>query len=237
VAAASGDVVHLAGPVTRPTALLAHELHHLREPVTRPRFRLAAPTGTLDLEERGARAVETSLAGHALAGTGITGGNRPTSPVSANMVSRLPVGPTSLPRRSGPAGTGPSAETVNARALSAAAFTHVAPMHTSVADPPGWLPPQGALVASPTAGVPAGGTLADTTSQGSATPSSIQPDGVTSALAAPAASVAAAVAATSTMVTRSAPLSEDVVDDLVDALERRVLAELERRGGRYSEAF
>jgi hypothetical protein len=32
-------------------------------------------------------------------------------------------------------------------------------------------------------------------------------------------------------------LPEQIVDSMVDALEQRVLAELERRGGRYSGAF
>jgi hypothetical protein len=32
-------------------------------------------------------------------------------------------------------------------------------------------------------------------------------------------------------------MPEHVVDNLVDALEQRVLAELERRGGRYAEVF
>ncbi|HET9656121.1 MAG TPA: DUF4157 domain-containing protein [Kineosporiaceae bacterium] len=47
----------------------------------------------------------------------------------------------------------------------------------------------------------------------------------------------AATADPAAPVTAPGPLPEHVVDGLLDALEQRVLAELERRGGRYAEVF
>jgi hypothetical protein len=58
--ATTGSVVHLARkPSTDSVSMgvLAHELTHARNPISRPRFMLHAPGGSMDADERSARAV------------------------------------------------------------------------------------------------------------------------------------------------------------------------------------
>lgn len=192
--------------------MLVHELAHLRQHLSRPRFLLGRPDGAADADERAAAAL-TSLV---RPGVGTAGAGRPTS--TAGRVQDLPVAPG--------AGAG-LVELVRTTARESVADglgpAGLARHEVAPAAPAGPAGPAGG------AGIPVGAPSAAPTVAPTAA-------GLPSAPGAPAAAAAsgAGVAAGGPAATL---LTDEVVDGLVDALERRLVAELERRGGRYTGVF
>ncbi|MEH1128251.1 eCIS core domain-containing protein [Micromonospora sp. CPCC 206061] len=89
--ATTGSVVHLPAPPARvPVSVLAHELSHARQPVSRPRFLLASMSGAVDDDERGALAAGRGLITSGTSAAGLAGGGGPET--GAGLVDRLPVG-------------------------------------------------------------------------------------------------------------------------------------------------
>ncbi|NLT55647.1 MAG: DUF4157 domain-containing protein [Actinomycetales bacterium] len=241
VGASSGDVVHLASAPTgspRPAAthVIAHELAHLRQPLARPRFLLGIDRGDLDADERRAREFASGV-------PGIGGSVSLPGPVSsAGLVEDLPVAGTPNPTglaRAAMERYGGLAATGAAGAVTAAAGV---PGHLDV---PGGLTPAGLasggfdLTGGATALSRAGGLAAG----GSGSPADAADAGpgtgpAPGSAAGPAAAPGGAAAGTNPLAGQAPErLSESVVDRVVDAIEQRVLAEIERRGGRYREVF
>lgn len=207
--ATTGSVVHLPAPPARvPVTVLAHELSHARQPVRRPRFLLSSMSGAVDDDERGALA-----AGRGLLTNAATGGNGPET--GAGLVDRLPVG--------GGAGAVGAVTEVATRAARAAVIEA------------GASPPSGGTgFGDLGGGFPSGGSTSTATSvqEGGGTSSGTTGGGTTSAAGA---STESAPAATNAGATGgAAPLD---IDTVLEAVEERLLREIERRGGRWAGVF
>lgn len=224
--ATTGTTVHLPhGPSVAPGMLgvVAHELAHTRNPVGRPRFLLSTPTGDADEDERAALVLGRRM--HAAA-------TRPDA-VGAGIVENLPVG-----------GTGSIAE-IATQAARTAVRDHVENV-TQVMDPGltdpgvghpgdvggvGALPGMGGIAQFGVTqfGVTqfAGGTGAD----GSNVPNATATGSVASATAG---QPGAARAPGSGLPGAGAPVD---IEQLAEAIEERLLRQIERRGGRYAGVF
>jgi hypothetical protein len=231
--ATTGSVVHLpetpapGGPAAM-FGVLAHELAHARQPLPRTRFLLHTPDPAADAEERAAqhagRSAETVLARRT---TGIgtpAGQHRHAETHTAGLVARLPVGgaatvaaaPTSsadapaVQRLAGRRSAGPV--TTRPEPVEAPAPQQTDdPDDLDEADETGAADP----VAQPAAGPTTGG----------ATPGV----GGTSVHSAPATTGGPAAGP-------ATPQGPDI-EALLQAIEQRLLRQIERRGGRYAGLF
>jgi hypothetical protein len=242
-AASSGDVVHLPGPpaATGPAgAVLAHELAHLRQPLGRPRFLLERATSTPDADER-ATVQRLARPGAPLttAGTG-AGIARATG---AGIIEDLPVAPggtgglleaaRAAAREELATLTGGGDRTGPAAGLEGPLATTSEPMATWTA---GAFTDPGSALSPGSAPFPVGPAP---TGNGTGPTTGLEPT-VRTAFSAGASTLFGPGTASGAGASGEpgAPiLPEQIVDSMVDALEQRVLAELERRGGRYSGAF
>jgi len=212
--ATSGSVVHLPEPPSmapRALGVLAHELAHVAERTPRPRFLLGSLGGAHDQGERQARRVgEAARAGAADLVGGMAAG--PLAAVAGgSRVADLPVG--------GGAGVAGAARqaTLNAAAgLTGGAASTVAEA-ADLAGP--------AVPAMTAAGA------------SSAAPGDVGAGSSTGTPAGPAAATAAAGPAAPGAAPGGGTLSHSQVSELLEALEERLLAEIERRGGRYAGVF
>jgi hypothetical protein len=206
--ATTGSVVHLPAPPARvPASVLAHELSHARQPVRRPRFLLSSMSGAVDDDERGALA-----AGRGLLTNAASGGNGPET--GAGLVDRLPVG-------GGVGAVGAVTEVATRAARAAVIEAGASPLSgTGFGDLGGGFP-SGASTSTATSDQEGGGTSGGTTG-----------GGTTSAAGA---STESAPGATNTGATGgAAPLD---IDTVLEAVEERLLREIERRGGRWAGVF
>lgn len=221
-AATTGTTVHLPRPPipTRPGDLgvLAHELSHVAEQAGTPRFLRDGSAGHDQGERRASRlgrAVQTA-ASH-------TGSREPrVAPVD---VARLPVaGPAGLAQVLRAAVGNPAASRPTRRGASEhAGLTEV--LHRARAAGSGAPLAAGSHVAAPAA--PVAGVGAD--GPGSMPGQSQQAAGTASQPAATPRQAPSEAPATASDAAR--------FEDLLEALEERVLADLERRGGRYAGVF
>lgn len=216
--ATTGSVVHLSrlplgegSDESDPAAaVLRHELSHAARPVSRPRFLIQGAQGG-DGDERVARRAQVSVR-HAVVGAQVRG---PT--VSSGVLSALPIaGPGAAPAS---AALSP-VRTPDLDALARAALVHHADRSPGAA--PSAAATTGFVVArAPESAAAPGARTAD---GGGASGAS---GGVAGAGTGGAAGPAAAV---------EAPHPPDM-DAIMDAIGDRLLREIERRGGRWSETF
>ncbi len=211
-AAADGHVVHLPAPPDRSrhtAAIVAHELVHVARATKhhRPRF---LGDDHVDTEERDARRMATSIVRRNVVGSTPT-----VAPPAATGTAGLPVGGAAGLLQA--LGGAPAGQT-------ASAATAAPPMPSRPAAPPprtGPTPPApstaAAAPAGPTAAVPAQPTPAS--------------------LSAPDHTSSSPDVARPLMTSSPRPDDTDLIDRIVDALERRVLADLERRGLHRPGAF
>lgn len=226
-AATSGDVLHLADPPGRgPDGLrrLTHELTHLRTPLPRARFMLSetdhghGPDHEADHDER------TALVAGEFAETGPTGGGREDTARSAGIVGDLTV-------------SGAAAVAQAVRAARQVATEVLSPRGAAAGLPDTLVPASSGAGAGGASGLPAS---TDGSAQITAQTSTGELNGESNTEG-PTASGGHGGAARSGTVGRPGPsaasLDEGFVDALVVALEARMLAEAERRGGRWAGVF
>jgi hypothetical protein len=211
--ATSGSVIHLPEPPSmapRALEVLAHELAHVAERTPRPRFLLGSPGGAHDQGERQARRVGEAARAGAANLVGAMAAGLPATVAGGSRVADLPVG--------GGAGVAGAARqaTLNAAGLTGGAASIVA----EAADPAG--PPVPAMTAA---------------GASSAAPGEVGVGSWTGTPAGPATATAAAGPAAAGAAPGGGALGHSQVSELVEALEERLLAEIERRGGRYAGVF
>jgi hypothetical protein len=253
--ATTGTVVHLsAAPGADPAQLpvLAHELAHARHPISRPRFLLHNPSGALDADERaaqsaGANAVSPApvvqrLGGlpgvrGAVASAGASGlAQQAGSTVdavrnqAAGIVDRLPVG-----------GAGMSGMADVAAQAARDAVADRVPDNVASALQEVSAAGDGAVAAltggslSTMAGQVGGslGTAADQAGQWVNSAAA----GAGDAAAGVAGAVNQAAGVANQAAGALAGLTGPDLDKLTQAIEERLLRQLERRGGRYAGVF
>lgn len=235
-AAATGDVVHVPGrSLTTPRELgaVAHELAHTAEhrsarnavATVAPRFLVGSLGRGADAGERRARQVGDAV--QAAAGRAASAPGESSAAVRPTVdVGRLPVGGGGGPAAGGLPDSTVSAVAAGVRGSStptAAGAGTVAGVGSEIAEA---IPPAGEAVrAAANRASPAGTAVSPAVSPtgvdvGEAGAAALRPP---TAGAQPSGATVAGVPAD--------------IDGLVDALEERVLAELERRGGRYAGVF
>ena len=226
--ATTGTVVHLpAAPMQAPavSAVLAHELAHTRSPVRRPRFLLGGLSGLLDDDERQALAAGKERLGQA-AGMG------------AGIVDSLPVGG---------GGMGAVSEVATRAARAAVIEASGSPMGSAFAGMPGAAMSglQG-VAGDAMSGVQglAGNALSGLQGMAGDAVSGLQgaAEGAASAVGEAANGVSNAVggavhAAGSAMAGAAGAAKALDPDQVVEIVERRLLREIERRGGRWAGIF
>lgn len=247
--ATTGSVVHLPGAPAAAmsaelTGVLAHELSHARQPVGRPRFLLRAHTGAMDADERAAHTVGQQAA----AGTGFSasqGGSAPVvhrsisslasaagaavpppGSVAPGLVDQLPVGGASgnavSEARSAAGSFAGMTSTAGADATARGLLAALA-----AADPSGAAQLAGAASSAGAMGSTAAGELAGAGQH--------EAEAMSQAVAGHGAGAAAAGATAAASAARSA--SDIDVERIIEAVEQRLLRQLERRGGRYAGVF
>jgi hypothetical protein len=212
--ASTGDVVHLpVAPSASGTQadVLRHEQLHLRQPVSRPRFWLASPSGALDSEERSVRSATArhDTSAGIIAGLPVAGGTVEVVRAAAQQAVAMLMGSSA----------GGTATGLEVAAHGAGFATTPGASTSSAGDVPGW-PAHG----------PAG---QQTAGYGPAEPG----DGRYAGWGAPTSGADRSTPAAPAGPDAPPVVPDHVVDSLVDALEQRLLAELERRGGRYAGVF
>jgi hypothetical protein len=224
--ATTGSVVHLPRPPSaEPAALgvVAHELAHLRRPAARPRFLLrsahtAAGDGGSDAGGAGDDEERAALA----MGRRVQSAAASAEPVSAGIVDRLPV--------TGPNGAG-VVEAARRAALAAVEESELA--RTAAAGPAGQAGEAAPTVAWPAGGVGGGaGPDAAAALQSPQSPQSLaggptQQGGAEGPAHGPSAQPGSGGTAAGHVD----------IDRLAEAIEERVVREIERRGGRYAGVF
>ena len=247
--ATTGSVVHLPGAPAAAmsaelTGVLAHELTHARQPVGRPRFLLRAHSGAMDADERAAHTVGQQAA----AGRGFSasqGGSAPVvhrsissltsaggaaipppGSVTPGLVDQLPVGGASGNAVSEARTAG---EGFASHATGNDATTHGLLAALAAADPSGAAGLAGAAAVAGAAGSAAEGELADAGhhAAGAVSPSAVAGHGAG----------AGAGAGTTAAASAARPASDIDVERIIEAVEQRLLRQLERRGGRYAGVF
>lgn len=240
--ATTGSVVHLPGAPAAAmsaelTGVLAHELTHARQPVGRPRFLLRAHSGAMDADERAAHTVGQQAA----AGTGFSASQDGSAPVvhrsisslasaagaavpppgsvTPGLVDQLPVGGASgnAVSEARTAGEGFASHATGADATTRGLLAALA-----AADPSDAAELAAAASSAGAAGSAAAGELAAA--------------GHHDAGSAPTA--AAGHGAGATAAASAARSASDIdVERIIEAVEQRLLRQLERRGGRYAGVF
>lgn len=257
-AASTTDTVHVPTTPSGSRAIdaaLSHELVHLRQPLSRPRFLLRRPGQTLDADERRAAAAAAAWPAGPVAavmggrpddvGLGRAGPPRPLG--LGAPVSELPV--TRPAAAADVAGAAPRQAVASLGAVTTQppmtlpAFGHGPGDGWSLGDPVpsglattqlsgAWRTAAGVSQAS--ASIPAFGqppTAGPHTALDAASTAPL-PD------AAPAASQAGATSSDQQPASALSVASlEHLMDGILDALEQRLVSDLERRGGRYAGVF
>ena len=220
--ATTGSTMHLPEPPRpepRALALLGHELAHVAESSPRPRFLLDSPPATGDEGERRARRLGEAVQAGALGKPVGPATAPPADIIAGGRVAHLPVG--GAPAIAG--AVRQAARDSNA-SLPEAGWPGVAIPSAATATAP---PPLPATVGGPATATPATGDVAVAGWPGTAP--------------APRPSVAADPRADPTApgagLTTGAHLGHGQVSELLEALEERLLADIERRGGRYAGMF
>ncbi|MCW6006168.1 DUF4157 domain-containing protein [Micromonospora sp. CPCC 205371] len=224
--ATTGSVVHLPAPPARVSvSVLAHELSHARQPVRRPRFLLASMSGAVDDDERGALAAGRGLIASGTSAAGLAGGGGPET--GAGLVDRLPVGGgvgavsavTEVATRAAraaviEAGASPSGGT----GLGGMGLGGMGLGGMGFGDLAGGFPGGGgnSVATDAPTSAPESGTVSGTASGGTGAAN----DSTTAAVA----------------VTAGGNAGVDM-DMVVEAVEERLLREIERRGGRWAGVF
>ncbi|GLI00730.1 hypothetical protein Pa4123_60060 [Phytohabitans aurantiacus] len=246
--ATTGSVVHLPAPPARvPASVLAHELSHARQPVRRPRFLLASMSGAIDDDERGALAAGRGLLtnganGGGLLGNGANGTHGASGPeTGAGLVDRLPVG-------GGVGAVGAVTEVATRAARAAVIEAGASPFGGAGTGGPGLdgmgpgamgpggmglgaMGPGGAGFGAPAGGFSGGG--------GSGAPAS-PPDGRTSGSTGGGTATSGVDAETASGAAAAGTSGGNAgvdMDMVVEAVEERLLREIERRGGRWAGVF
>jgi hypothetical protein len=211
--ATTGTVVHLpAAPTSGPavSAVLAHELTHTKSPVRRPRFLLGGASGLLDDDERQALAAGRERLGQAAS-------------MGAGIVDSLPVGG---------GGMGAVGEVATRAARAAVIEASGSPMGSALS---------GMRSAAGDAFSDLRGMAGDAMSglggaaEGAASAVSDAAGSVSSAVGEAAHAAGAAIGGGVGGAAGAAkPLDPDQV---VEIVERRLLREIERRGGRWTGIF
>lgn len=233
--ATTGSVVHLARPPQESGVdVVAHELAHARQPVGRPRFLLRAPDGALDAEERAARSIGESVSGAAssVSGTAASAVSNLTSTadgMTAGIVGRLQVGsasPAAVAEVAGAAARSAVATALEQASQANSMFAAAARAgQAQAADlASGIVPAASSALATGTSAAENAVTAAGAVVQGGATQAGAQAAGEVGAVARNAAQAAAA-------------LSGPDLDRVVQAVEEKLLRQIERRGGRYAGVF
>jgi hypothetical protein len=216
--ATTGAVVHLpATPTGGPavSAVLAHELTHTRSPVRRPRFFLGGASGLLDDDERQALAAGQERLGQATS-------------TGAGIVDSLPVGG---------GGMGAVSEVATRAARAAVIEASGSPMGSAFSGMRG-------AAGDAFAGLPgmagnampglqgAAGQAVGDAAEGAAAAMGDAANGVSNAVGGAAHAAESAMAGAAGGAAK--PLDPDQV---VEIVERRLLREIERRGGRWAGIF
>jgi uncharacterized protein DUF4157 len=243
--ATTGSVVHLPGAPAAAmsaelTGVLAHELTHARQPVGRPRFLLRAHSGAMDADERAAHTVgQQAAAGTAYSAS--QGGPAavvhrsisslasaagaavpPPGSVTPGLVDQLPVGGASgnAVSEARSAGEGFASHATGTDATARGLLAALA-----AADPSGAAELAGAASSAGAAGA-AGSTAAGELA------------GVGRHEAGAVSSAVAGLGAGTTAAASAARSASDIdVERIIEAVEQRLLRQLERRGGRYAGVF
>ena len=219
--ATTGTVVHLpSAPTSGPavSAVLAHELTHTKSPVRRPRFLLSGASGLLDDDERQALAAGQERLGQATS-------------TGAGIVDSLPVGG---------GGMGAVSEVATRAARAAVIEASGSPMGGAF----GGMQSAAGNAFSGMAGMAgdamsglqsAAGHAAGDAAEGASAAVSDAAGSVTGAVAGAAQAAGGAAAGAGAAGAGAAkPLDPDQV---VEIVERRLLREIERRGGRWAGIF
>jgi hypothetical protein len=218
--ATTGTTVHLPAVPTQISAVLAHELTHTRSPVRRPRFFLGGASGLLDDDER-----QALSAGKQALSAGQRAGQQAVT-AGAGIVDSLPVG----------GGLGAVGD-VATRAAKAAVLEAVAsPMGSMLGQAQSFggtamgqaqsFAGDAMGAASDAVGGAANGVMSAADDAMSAAGSAVHAVGGAAGAAGGAVRDAAGAA--------KAALDPDQV---VEIVERRLLREIERRGGRWAGMF
>ncbi|BEP13943.1 hypothetical protein acdb102_22540 [Acidothermaceae bacterium B102] len=212
--------------------LLTHELTHLRQPLARPRFWLESSSGALDHDERSVQTLTSDQVRHGPAPSGTGPGRLPVmrsaiagSTDDATAADHSPAATAGIVD-SLPTMAGSAAAAGRSAALQVVSRAMSAPGMTSLHDG------QDATASSATTG---GATGEPADDGGQAGPAGADP--AAGSAGASSDQTAAPQGSPSIATAAETALPEQVVDSLVEALELRLLADLDRRGGRYSGAF
>jgi hypothetical protein len=225
--ATTGTVVHLAeSPSARSIGVLAHELTHTRQPVTRPRFLLRSATGAVDSDEHAALSAGREAAAPVRRWPDLSSDPTGALSTAAGVVDQLPVG------GAGAAGMAEAAATA-ARAAVADTFAAI-PGGGSVFSSVG-----GATDQAQAAGlIPVSGmaqSLPGQVQNGLSTVSNQVEQQLVGQAGAVGQHVAGQAGAALSAAGQAVPGVD--IDKLTRELERRLLRQLERRGGRYAGVF
>jgi hypothetical protein len=216
--ATTGTVVHLPAPPTRGpsvAAVLAHELTHTRNPVRRPRFFLGGASSLLDDDERSALAAGRDrlagaepLIGQARTALGDAGST------AAGIVDQLPVG----------GGLGAIGDVATRAARAAVLEAAASPLGAASG------------FANDARGVVTGGLDA---ASGALSGASGYAQQAAESVGATAGAAGNAVSGAVSNVAHAAADAKGVLDPdkVVEIVERRLLREIERRGGRWAGMF
>lgn len=244
--ATTGSVVHLPGAPAAAmsaelTGVLAHELTHARQPVGRPRFLLRAHSGAMDADERAAHTVGQQAAAAGTAYSASQGGPAavvhrsisslasaggaavpPPGSVTPGLVDQLPVGGASgnAVSEARSAGEGFASHATGTDATARGLLAALA-----AADPSGAAELAGAASSAGAAGA------AGSTAAGELAGAGRHEAGAVS-------SAVAGLGAGTTAAASGARSASDIdVERIIEAVEQRLLRQLERRGGRYAGVF
>jgi hypothetical protein len=247
-------------------SVLAHELTHARNPVMRPRFLLHNHSGSMDADERSARSVgdQVTRSGatvrrmlgdgpNVLSGLGSQVADQATSTVSqvssaasgigdrvADQASAISAGIVDSLRVGGASGANvvDVARTAVEQTVRETATTAVREATEAGGDldasARNMLAQLDNLVgnASATAAQTAGGVARDVQAAGTTAAGA-----VSQAAGAVAQGVAGAAGAAASGLSTASGMAKADLDRIAEALEERILREIERRGGRYAGVF
>ncbi|AEV83114.1 Potassium/sodium hyperpolarization-activated cyclic nucleotide-gated channel 2 [Actinoplanes sp. SE50] len=230
--------VHLPDePARVDPGLLAHELAHARTPVGRPRFSLRSAHGAADADERAARRDEATM-------RRIVAGDVPVASLPVGQAAAVPLGSASArplgDRHAPSSGTVATPAAGHLAALSAGSVSAL-PVGTGAAAMPALIEAAvraaeeaaRAVLDTGTAGTPG---LPPTWDTGPVLAPG-RPTGTPAGPADPAAAVVEAAPVPGPNPGHEPGARERGVDEIIRAVEERVLDQVERRGGRFSSLF
>ncbi|MCU7727319.1 DUF4157 domain-containing protein [Actinoplanes sp. KI2] len=230
--ATTGTVVHLPATPSGPavSAVLAHELAHTRSPVRRPRFFLGGASGLLDDDERQALAAGKERLGQAVS-------------TGAGIVDSLPVGG---------GGMGAVSEVATRAARAAVIEASGSPMGSALSGLQGAAGDAFSGMAGGAMSGMAGGAMSGLSGMAGGAMSGLSGmaggamSGLQGAAEGAASAVGDAVGGVRDAVGGAVHAAGEAVggaakaldhDQIVEIVERRLLREIERRGGRWAGIF